>query len=91
MPPRSLRSTSKFEKDYVRMARRGKPMAKLDTVILLLEAGDPLPVHFKDHALTGSWKGFRDLHIEPDWILIYAVDQEEVILTRTGTHADLFR
>ncbi|GFK93390.1 mRNA interferase YafQ [Fundidesulfovibrio magnetotacticus] len=73
------------------MARRGKPVAKLDAVILLLEAGDPLPAHFKDHALTGSWKGFRDLHIEPDWILIYAVDQDEVILTRTGTHADLFR
>ena len=50
----------------------------------------PLPTACRDHGLTGNLSGFRDCHIEPDWILIYRIDGDELLLARTGTHADLF-
>ena len=65
-------------------------MLKLRELILLLVAGDPLPRQYKDHPLTGDWKGFRECHIEPDWLLIYKIDSDDLYLVRTGTHADLF-
>jgi len=70
--------------------KRGKDMAKLRQVILLLLQGKPLPPHCKDHPLGGRWKRYRDCHIEPDWLLIYKVDGNDVYLVRTGTHSDLF-
>ena len=66
-------------------------MEKLKTVIELLISGEPLPERYRDHELTGKLKGVRDCHIEPDWLLLYEADDEEVILIRTGTHSDLFR
>jgi len=51
----------------------------------------PLPEAYQDHPLRGNWKGYRDAHIEPDWLLLYRVDGEELQLARTGTHADLFQ
>ena len=65
-------------------------MTKLEAVILLLLREEALPVRLRDHALTGNWAGFRDCHIQPDWLLIYKVDGERLHLARTGTHADLF-
>jgi mRNA interferase YafQ len=65
-------------------------MHKLRELILLLLAGDALPEGYKDHPLKGSWQGYRDAHIEPDWLLIYRVTRDELHLVRTGTHADLF-
>lgn len=63
---------------------------EIGAILALLVAGSPLPDRYKDHPLKGDWSGFRDAHIEPDWLLIYRVQGEELQLARTGTHADLF-
>lgn len=65
-------------------------MSKLREVILLLAEGEPLPARFRDHPLSGNWKEFRECHLEPDWLLIYKPDGDDVYLVRTGTHSDLF-
>jgi len=66
--------------------RRGKDLSKLRELILLLAEGQPLPPRYKDHPLAGDWKHFRDCHIEPDWLLIYRVEGDDLYLVRTGTH-----
>jgi mRNA interferase YafQ len=73
-----------------RVQKRGKDMAKLREVILLLIEEKALPPHYRDHPLKGEWKQFRDCHIEPDWLLIYKIDGDDLHLVRTGTHSDLF-
>jgi mRNA interferase YafQ len=65
-------------------------MAKLREVIRLLAEGSPLPLRYRDHSLGGDWKSYRDCHIEPDWLLIYKIDNDDLLLARTGTHSDLF-
>jgi mRNA interferase YafQ len=70
--------------------KRGKDMAKLRELILPLIDGGPLPARCKDHPLGGDWKHYRDCHIEPDWLLIYKIDGDDLYLVRTGTHSDLF-
>ena len=87
-----LKQTSQFKKDLRRMSKRGVDMGFLDEVILLLRERKPLPEKYVDHALTGNWAGYRDCHIQPDWVLIYRVDNDALILTatRTGSHSDLF-
>jgi mRNA interferase YafQ len=65
-------------------------LRKLRSVLELLIAGEELPAGYKDHPLKGDWKGYRDAHIEPDWLLIYRVAGDELHLARTGSHADLF-
>ena len=82
--------TGQFKRDVKLAQKRGKDMAKLRDVIGLLLAGKPLPRPLTDHPLKGEWKPSRDLHIEPDWVLIYCVDGEAVRFERTGTHSDLF-
>jgi mRNA interferase YafQ len=74
-----------------RAEKRGKDLSKLRTVLRLLAQEQPLPQEYRDHALRGDWIGFRDLHIEPDWLLLYRIEGDEVQLARTGTHSDLFR
>lgn len=64
-------------------------MGKLTAVLDLLLSEQPLPAAYTDHPLKGDWKGFRDLHIEPDWLLLYRVEGTELQLARTGSHADL--
>lgn len=66
-------------------------MAKLRRVLLLLIEQRPLPAEYNDHPLRGEWHGFRDLHIEPDWLLLYRIAGDELQLARTGSHSDLFR
>ncbi len=83
--------SSRFRKDVKRAEKRGKDMAKLRVVLNLLVNGQPLPAEYRDHPLRGDWIGFRDLHIEPDWLLLYRIKSDEVQLARTGTHSDLFR
>ena len=73
-----------------RAKRRGKDLSKLRELILLLLAKDPLPEGYKDHPLKGNWKGYREAHIEPDWLVIYRVAGDELHLVRIGSHADLF-
>jgi mRNA interferase YafQ len=85
-----LSQTNQFKKDIKRAQKRGKDLAKLKTVIDLLLAEKPLPPKNRDHQLGGTWGGHRDCHIEPDWILIYKILDDEIRLERTGTHSDLF-
>ena len=87
---RSAIFTGQFKRDVKLAEKRGKDMGKLRDVIELLLAGQTLPREFGDHPLKGEWKSSRDLHIEPDWILIYCTDGEAVRFDRTGTHSDLF-
>jgi mRNA interferase YafQ len=63
---------------------------KLRRLLELLIAKEELPASYKDHLLKGDWQGYRDAHIEPDWLLIYRVAGDEIYLARTGSHADLF-
>ena len=84
-----VRSTA-FRKDVKRAAKRGKAMAKLKAVIEMLLEGAELDPRLRDHPLKGEWSGWRDLHIEPDWLLLYRVSGDELQLARTGTHSDLF-
>ena len=73
------------------MMKRGVPLAKLDTVLTLLMNDEPFPARNRPHLLSGEWKGFWECHIEPDWLLIYDLDDPQVLaLHRTGTHSDLF-
>jgi mRNA interferase YafQ len=82
--------SGRFKRDVRRAEKRGKNMDKLKAVLSLLIEQTTLPASYKDHALRGDWKGFRDLHIEPDWLLLYRIGDNELQLARTGTHADLF-
>ncbi|MCL2124271.1 MAG: type II toxin-antitoxin system YafQ family toxin [Desulfovibrionaceae bacterium] len=65
-------------------------MDKLKAVVILLLAEEALPPQYKDHALKGAWKNRRELHLEPDWLLIYKIAEEHCTFDRTGTHSDLF-
>lgn len=84
-------ATSQFRKDYKRAIKRGKDIAKLDDIIRKLATGEPLDIRHRDHALVGNWASFRECHIEPDWLLIYRIESDVLVLTlvRTGTHGDL--
>lgn len=84
-----VRSTS-FKKDVKRAQKRGKDMERLKAVIILLLSDEPLPERLRDHPLRGDWVGYRDLHIEPDWLLLYRKTDEVLMLARMGTHSDLF-
>ena len=83
--------TSQFRKDIKKAGKRGKDLTKLMEVIRLISNGSPLPDKHRDQPLSGNWSGSRDCHMEPDWLLIYRVDEECLFLERTGTHSDLFR
>ena len=85
--------TSAFRRDLKTAIKRGYDIELLGFVVDNLAAGKKLPEKFRDHNLTGEFKGCRECHITPDWLLIYEVSNEELILylTRTGTHSDLFR
>ena len=86
--------SGRYKKNYQQLKKRGYDMAKLDDVIddyLIKQI--PLPPEYFDHKLTGNWEGYRECHIEPDWLLIYRADKTKLFLylMRTGTHSDLFR
>ncbi len=83
--------TTRFKKDFKRLERRGADLEKLLRVIRLLLAGMPLEEQYRDHPLRGKFADARDCHIEPDWVLIYAVVGNELRLIRTGSHIDLFK
>ncbi|MBI9051380.1 MAG: type II toxin-antitoxin system YafQ family toxin [Anaerolineaceae bacterium] len=88
---KTLLRTSTFKKDLKRMQKRGKAFSGLKHVIQLLLNAETLDPKYRDHSLTGNYSGTRECHIEPDWLLIYESDENQLILIRTGTHADLFR
>ena len=88
----NLRFTNKIQRNIKLMKKRGKDLEKLKTVLNLLQQGIELPAKYKDHALTGNYIGCRECHIEPDWLLVYEIINEELIilLLTTGSHSDLF-
>jgi mRNA interferase YafQ len=86
----TLTQTSRFKEDLKRQIKRGKDLGKLKEVVGWLVEGEPLPTKNQDHALTGNWISWRDCHLEPDWLLIYKLLPDELILGRTGSHSDLF-
>lgn len=87
----TIKFHNKFKKDLKLMIKRGYDENKLWNIVQLLVNEEPLPPKNRDHALVGNYIGCRECHIEPDWLLVYEVRQEELvlILIRTGTHADL--
>jgi len=87
---RTIRYLRQFKKDYQRMEKRGNEIKKLRAVIDKLVNEEELEARYKDHPLQGKYAGGRDCHINPDWILIYAIVNNELRLIRTGTHSDLF-
>lgn len=80
-----------FEKDVKRAKKRQKDMSKLKRIIKLLLNKQALPLRYRDHNLSGKYSGHRECHLEPDWLLIYKLSEEFVILERTGSHSDLFK
>lgn len=82
--------SGQFKRDVALAQKRGKDMAKLKALLQLLMDGKSLPASYLDHPLKGNWRGFRDAHIEPDWLLIYKATPEFVRFERTGRHTDLF-
>ena len=87
-----LETTGQFRKDYKRVKKRGYDMDLLENVIQSLLEERLLAEKYHDHPLTGNYTGFRECHVLPDWLLIYAIKQDKLVLTasRTGTHSDLF-
>jgi mRNA interferase YafQ len=83
--------TSRFDKDVSKMKKRGKSFEVFKRIIEKLAKDELLEQKFRDHKLIGNYAGTRECHIEPDWLLIYINNPDELVLVRTGTHADLFR
>jgi len=88
----TVKPTTKFQRDVKLAAKRGYKIELLTEVIKKLSIGEPLDEKYKDHPLKGNYLGCRECHITPDWLLIYEIADEILILylTRTGTHSDLF-
>lgn len=87
-----IQVTNKFKKDLKTAIKRGYSIETLNNVVDTLANGQPLPEKNKDHSLSGNWSNYRECHIAPDWLLIYKVENDILVLTlvRTGTHSDLF-
>jgi len=87
-----LSATGRFKKDLKSIIKRGYDIEFLNTVVGILVSGEQLAVKYNDHSLSGNWGNYRECHITPDWILIYKIEVNLLVLTltRTGTHADLF-
>ena len=87
-----LKYTTQLKKDYKLAMRRGLNIQLLDNAIRILASGEALPKEYKDHQLSGNWIGYRECHIQPNWLLIYHIEKDVLVLTlsRTGSHSDLF-
>ena len=87
----TIKYQTAFKKDYKRIKKRGYNISLLEEVIDKLANQKELDKKYKDHALVGQWIGFRECHIAPDWLLIYQIKEDELVLTltRTGTHTEL--
>ena len=87
-----VKTTSQFKKDYKLAMKRNLNTGLLKEIVELLANGKELPEKYRDHNLTGNWKGHRECHIQSDWLLIYKIENDVLVLTlaRTGTHSDLF-
>ena len=89
---RELLQSNRFRRDWKRMQKRGAQSAKLSETLKLLVADQPLPERCRPHKLVGQWTGFWECHIQPDWLLVYDLDDPDLlVLVATGSHSDLFR
>ncbi len=88
----TIKYQTTFKKDYKRIVKRGYDVRLLEKVISLLAEQQTLPEKYRDHNLTGNYSSCRECHITPDWLLIYEIKDDELLLclTRTGSHSDLF-
>jgi mRNA interferase YafQ len=86
----TLEPATAFKSEIQRLARRGQDIMKLFPPLLMLLNNQTLPPQYKDHPLKGKWIGFREFHVESDWLVIYQIADSTLFLARTGTHADLF-
>lgn len=88
-----IKTSSQFRKDIKRLIKRGFDISLIEKAIEILETGNPLPEEYNSHPLKGEWKGCYEFHIKSDWIVIYEIIEEKLvlILLRTGTHQDLFK
>ncbi len=88
----TVKVTTQFKKDYKLALKRHLNVELLEDVIAILAMGEALPKKYKDHDLSGDWVGHRECHIQPDWLLVYRIEDNVLVLTlsRTGTHSDLF-
>ncbi|MCF6284735.1 MAG: type II toxin-antitoxin system YafQ family toxin [Candidatus Hydrogenedentes bacterium] len=88
----AIRRSTRFRKDVRRCKKQNKPLGKFKDIHELLVEGIPLPSQNLDHNLSGNWSGYRECHIEPDWLLIYRIDGEKNVIeyVRMGSHSDLF-
>ncbi len=87
----TLYLTNSFKRDYKKIVKRGYDISLLEAVVDILLTGEALPEKNKDHPLSGNWKGYRECHIQPDWLLVYEIVEDRLILslTATGSHSDL--
>lgn len=85
-----LLTTTAFEKDLRRLRKQGRELDRLEAIVDLLQAQERLPVRCRPHPLRGNWAGHWDCHVGPDWLLLYRATEKELILVRTGSHAELF-
>ena len=88
---KAVRFATAFRKDLKRVTRRGYGLDDLDAIVTAIRLGQQLAASTRAHPLKGEWRGYWECHVAPDWLLIYKVTDEEVLLARTGTHADLFK
>lgn len=88
----TVKFTTQFKKDYKLAMKRGLKIGLLEDIVTTLAMGELLPEKNKDHSLSGNWAGYRECHILPDWLLVYRIENDVLVLTlaRTGTHSDLF-
>ena len=88
----TIKYQAAFKRDYRRIKKRGYDTSLLETVLVMLANRQALPAEYRDHELAGGYKGCRECHITPDWLLVYEISGENLILylTRTGTHSDIF-
>lgn len=88
----TIEMSSRYKKELRKMLRRGADESKIIYVIDILASGEMLPQSYKDHQLHGKFEGLRECHVTPDWVLVYRIDGDKLILalTRTGTHSDIF-
>lgn len=84
--------TPRFKKELAKAEKRGLKIEDFDAVVVMLKKDIPLPAKYRDHPLSGKFKGYRECHISPDWLIVYKKHKDELILllSRTGTHSDLF-
>ena len=87
-----IRSSNRFKRDLKAIAKRGLNLSLMEEVVDTLPSQKQLDARYRDHALTGDYTGFRECHIQPDWLLVYRIEEDELMLflSRTGTHSDLF-